>query len=40
MNRRALAMVQEWRRQRVSELMADWQLAEQRRELKRVEPLE
>jgi hypothetical protein len=40
MNRRALAMVQEWRELHRDELLANWRLAEQRRSLRRIEPLE
>lgn len=37
---RALALIQEWRELHNAELLEDWQLASQRRELKRVQPLE
>lgn len=40
MNRRALALVQEWREARRSELMEDWRLAVQRKPLKQIKPLE
>jgi len=37
---RALKLVQEWRRLHKGELMVDWDLAEKRRTLKRIAPLE
>jgi hypothetical protein len=40
MTRRALAMVEEWRQMHLVELLADWRLAEQRRALNRIPPLE
>jgi len=40
MNRRALAMVQEWRELHKSELLGNWKLAEERKMLKRIDPLE
>lgn len=40
MSQRAIAMVQEWRKTHISELMQNWALAEQNKELKRIEPLE
>jgi hypothetical protein len=40
MNRRALSMVQEWRQLRRRELAENWMLAEQRRPLNRIPPLE
>jgi hypothetical protein len=40
MGRRALAMVQEWREAHRIELLANWALAEQRRPLNRIPPLE
>jgi hypothetical protein len=40
MSRRALAMVQEWRETHTAELLEDWNLAEQRRDLRRIAPLE
>ena len=40
MNRRALALVQEWRLLHLNELRLDWSLAEQLRPLNRVAPLE
>ena len=40
MNRRALSMIQEWRELHRAELAADWALAEQRRPLNRIPPLE
>jgi len=40
MSRRAVAMVQEWREAHRAELLANWALAEQRRPLNRIPPLE
>jgi hypothetical protein len=40
MNRRALALLEEWRLLHVHELAADWRLAEQRRPLNQIIPLE
>lgn len=37
--RRAIALVDEWRRLHVNELMEDWELAQKRRPLNRIEPL-
>ena len=38
--RRALAHVQEWRNLHKSELMSDWNLAQDKQPLKKIEPLE
>ncbi len=38
--KRALSMVQEWRKLHKEELLNDWQLAELNKPLKKVEPLE
>ncbi|HOK67804.1 MAG TPA: DUF4160 domain-containing protein [Anaerohalosphaeraceae bacterium] len=40
MSVRALALIEEWRRLHVQELLENWRLAEQNRELRRIEPLE
>jgi hypothetical protein len=40
MSKRALSMVQEWRKLHIEELFNDWQLAEQNKPLKRIKPLE
>ena len=40
MARRAVAMVQEWRKAHQAELLANWALAEQRQALNRIPPLE
>lgn len=40
LSKRALAMVEEWRVRHIDELLEDWQLAVNRQELKRIEPLE
>jgi len=40
MNRRALLLVQEWRQLHRVELLANWALAEERRPLNRIPPLE
>jgi len=40
MSRRAVAMVQEWREAHRAELLANWALAEQRRPLNHISPLE
>ena len=39
-SRRVLAMIEEWRLTHREELIEDWKLAEQKRVLKRIEPLE
>ena len=39
-NTRALALVQEWRQLHLSELSENWRLAEQKRILKSIEPLD
>lgn len=40
MGRKAIALIQEWRELHQAELMQDWELARQKRELHRIEPLE
>ncbi len=40
MNRRALALLEEWRQLREQELLTDWSLAEQRRQLIPIPSLE
>ncbi len=40
MNRRALSLVEEWRKIHREELLQAWSLAEQRRQLSRIAPLE
>jgi len=40
MSKRALSLVQQWRKVHTKELMADWALAEKRKSLKNIEPLE
>jgi hypothetical protein len=40
MSKRGIALVQEWRELHKQELIQNWELAEQRRALKRIEPLE
>lgn len=40
MSRRGLALVQEWQALHTKELLENWKLAEQKRSLKRIEPLE
>lgn len=37
---RAVALVQEWRESHLAELLQDWKLAEQKKSLKRIAPLE
>ena len=37
---KALALIEQWRRMHVAELLADWTLAEQKRSLKSILPLE
>jgi hypothetical protein len=37
---KAIALIQEWRLLRQAELMADWELARQKRSLHRIAPLE
>jgi hypothetical protein len=39
-NARALRLVQEWRELHKTELLEDWRLAESKRSLNRIEPLE
>jgi uncharacterized protein DUF4160 len=38
--RRALALVRRWRKLHIPELMEDWQLAQERKRPKKIEPLE
>ena len=40
MSRRALSLVQEWRELHKRELLENWKLVEQKKPLKRIEPLE
>ncbi|OGQ08350.1 MAG: transcriptional regulator [Deltaproteobacteria bacterium RIFCSPLOWO2_12_FULL_40_28] len=40
LSKKALALVEEWRQSHVDELMADWELARQRKPLNYIEPLE
>ena len=40
MNKRALKMIQEWREANKSDLLGDWKLAEEQKELKQIKPLE
>lgn len=40
MGRKAIALIQEWRKLHVTELAEDWELARQKKELHRIEPLE
>ena len=40
MSRRGLSLVQEWRNVNKAELLENWKLAELRKPLKRIEPLE
>jgi len=40
MSKRALKMVQEWRNTHREELLIDWKLAEERKTLNRIEPLD
>jgi hypothetical protein len=40
MGPRAVALVQEWRKMHKAELLADWKLAEQKKALHRIAPLE
>ena len=40
MSVRALRLIEEWRQLHIDELRKNWQLAEQNRELFRIEPLE
>ncbi len=40
MGPKAVALVQEWRETHKAELLADWKLAEQKRSLERIPPLE
>jgi len=37
---RAVSLIQEWRESHRTELLEDWRLAEQKRSLKRIAPLE
>ena len=39
-NARALGLIEEWRQLHMAELIEDWKLAEQRRILKDIQPLE
>lgn len=40
LSRRALVMVEEWRQAHKEELLQNWKLAEQKKALRRIEPLE
>jgi hypothetical protein len=40
MGPKAVALIQEWRREHQAELLADWNLAEQRRSVNSIPPLE
>ncbi|HCE45776.1 MAG TPA: transcriptional regulator [Lentisphaeria bacterium] len=40
MNKRALKMIQEWRESNKADLLEDWKLAEEHKELKEIKPLE
>jgi hypothetical protein len=40
MSKKGIALVQEWRELHREELLENWKLAEQRKSLKRIEPLE
>ena len=40
MNRRALKMIQEWSEANKAELLSDWKLAAEQKELKEIKPLE
>jgi hypothetical protein len=40
MSPRALSLVNDWRKLHINELLADWELAKQQQELKRIDPLE
>ena len=39
-SKRALSMIQEWRKIHKEELMNDWELAKQKKSLAKIEPLE
>ena len=39
-SKRALSMIQEWRKIHKKELMNDWELAKQKKSLAKIEPLE
>ena len=39
-SKRALSMIQEWRKIHKEELMNDWELAKQKKSLTKIEPLE
>lgn len=40
MGRKAIALIQEWRELHKAELMENWELARQKKELRRIDPLE
>jgi hypothetical protein len=40
MSKRGIALVQEWRELHKAELLDNWRLAEEKKELKRIDPLE
>ncbi len=40
MSPRAVSLIQEWREIHKAELLADWKLAEEKRSLQRIPPLE
>ena len=40
MSKKALGFIQEWRQLHIDELLADWKLAEQKKALSKIAPLE
>ncbi|MDA3800159.1 MAG: DUF4160 domain-containing protein [Kiritimatiellae bacterium] len=40
MSKRALKMLEEWRKKHVNDLLNDWKLAESKKQLMNIEPLE
>jgi len=40
MTKRALGFIQEWRQLHINELLADWKIAEEKKALSKIAPLE
>ncbi len=40
MSKTAILLIEQWRKLHVNELLNDWKLAEQRKEINKIEPLE
>ena len=40
MSKRAISLIQDWRKIHINELMNDWELSKMRKQLNKIEPLE